>query len=182
MKKGFTLIELLVVIAIIGILSAIGLVSLNGAREKARDAQAKSDIGQMRTALTLYADDNGGGYPGQRGVLAANCVNADGTLTVHGIWGNVDAAGDNDFGVIVPDYLGSGLEAPVTPTATRDYFYCANNVFGSDATEYVLFYMLETGTGNVYYSLLEDGTVEDYSDGDMVIPTCGAVAAATCSA
>ncbi|MFA6512309.1 MAG: prepilin-type N-terminal cleavage/methylation domain-containing protein, partial [Patescibacteria group bacterium] len=31
-KKGFTLIELLVVIAIIGILSAIGLVSLNGAR------------------------------------------------------------------------------------------------------------------------------------------------------
>lgn len=37
-RPGFTLIELLVVIAIIGILSAIGLVILNGARERVPDA------------------------------------------------------------------------------------------------------------------------------------------------
>lgn len=62
-KKGFTLIELLVVIAIIGILSAIGLVALSGAREKARDAQRKSDIATMRTAMALYYDDHANTYP-----------------------------------------------------------------------------------------------------------------------
>jgi general secretion pathway protein G len=56
-KKGFTLIELLVVIAIIGILSAIGLVSLNGAREKARDSKRKSDVASIRVAMELYKDD-----------------------------------------------------------------------------------------------------------------------------
>lgn len=62
-RKGFTLIELLVVIAIIGILATIGLVALNGAREKARDATRKSDISQVKTALVLYADDNKNAYP-----------------------------------------------------------------------------------------------------------------------
>lgn len=61
--KGFTLVELLVVIAIIGILATIGLVALNGAREKARDAARKSDVGQVKTALLLYSDDYGSAYP-----------------------------------------------------------------------------------------------------------------------
>ncbi len=55
-KTGFTLIELLVVIAIIGILATIGIVSLNGSREKARDARRVSDIGAMASGLLLYRE------------------------------------------------------------------------------------------------------------------------------
>ncbi|MFH1780388.1 MAG: type II secretion system protein [Candidatus Nealsonbacteria bacterium] len=54
MKKGFTLIELLVVIAIIGILSSVVLVSMQGARAKARDARRLQDMKQIVTALQLY--------------------------------------------------------------------------------------------------------------------------------
>ncbi|MBU1110909.1 type II secretion system GspH family protein [Patescibacteria group bacterium] len=64
-KKGFTLIELLVVIAVLGILSAVVLVAINPAERlrSARDAGAKSDIGQIATALESYYTDTNGTYP-----------------------------------------------------------------------------------------------------------------------
>jgi general secretion pathway protein G len=58
LTAGFTLIELLVVIAIIGILSAVVLTSLNGARESARDAKRLSDVRQIQKALDMYYIDN----------------------------------------------------------------------------------------------------------------------------
>jgi len=56
-KKGFTLIELLVVIAIIGMLSALLVPNFMGARERARDAQRKSDLKQIQKALEMYRQD-----------------------------------------------------------------------------------------------------------------------------
>ena len=78
-SKGFTLIELLVVIAIIGILATIVLVSLNSARQKARDVRRIGDLRQVALALEMYYDD-AKSYPTP---AVAGCIagNYTGTLT-----------------------------------------------------------------------------------------------------
>lgn len=56
---GFTLVELLIVIAIIGILAVAGLVQLNGAREKTKDAKRIAGIRQIATGLHIWRDTHG---------------------------------------------------------------------------------------------------------------------------
>lgn len=62
MHHGFTLIELLVVVSLIGVLATLVLANLNAARERARDAQRKSDLRNIQTALRVYYNDNSA-YP-----------------------------------------------------------------------------------------------------------------------
>jgi prepilin-type N-terminal cleavage/methylation domain-containing protein/prepilin-type processing-associated H-X9-DG protein len=62
-RDGFTLIELLVVIAIIAILVAILFPVFAQARDRARQATCTSNLRQIGTAVTMYAQDYDETYP-----------------------------------------------------------------------------------------------------------------------
>lgn len=156
-RKGFTLIELLVVIAIIGILATIGLVALNGAREKARDATRKSDISQIKTALTLYADDNGNAFPAAVTAVTSSTTGPTGSGT--GIFNTASASNP-----ILPEYLS---KAPQDPTSNGTYHYTyATCAIGN--AHYVLYSALESPASS-YFWVKWDGTS---GDKDLTAPLC----------
>lgn len=63
--KGFTLIELLVVMAVLAILITAVLVAVNPASKfaSARNAQRRSHLYALMSAIYQYAADNGGAIP-----------------------------------------------------------------------------------------------------------------------
>jgi prepilin-type N-terminal cleavage/methylation domain-containing protein len=118
MKKGFTLIELLVVIAIIGILSGIVLVSLGGARTKARDANRQATIRQISSAMEMCYDD-------------ADCPTAGYGAEKYPTW----ATKTNVEGYAIGKYL----TIPTDPI--KDYTAAAN----TDDQKYCIYIALEGG-------------------------------------
>lgn len=57
-EKGFTLIELMIVVAIIGILAAIAIPNFMRYQAKAKQSEAKGNLGSIYTSLVTYYSEN----------------------------------------------------------------------------------------------------------------------------
>jgi prepilin-type N-terminal cleavage/methylation domain-containing protein len=62
-QSGFTLIELMIVVVIIGILAAIAVPAFTHFRDKAREAQVKSNCHTVQLLTEDFAAQNDGVYP-----------------------------------------------------------------------------------------------------------------------
>ena len=139
-KKGFTLIELLVVVAIMGMLAALAVVSLNNARQRARDARRVSDIKQIQTALELYFLDNAT-YPAtdttDYGYISGDCLSS-------GV-GFADDCADTVYMAVVPNNP-KPYDDGATPCAKEysDYLYTRDNT-----TTYSIKYCVGTAIGQI---------------------------------
>lgn len=118
LKKGFTLIELLVVISIIGILMAISLFGLQGARESSRDARRKSDLELIRSGLEIYKSDCNV-YPAASEVVKSTALEGTGNPS--------SCAVANIYISSVPaDPLDPDRKYPYSRPITTTYILCAS--------------------------------------------------------
>ncbi len=138
-SKGFTLIELLVVIAIIGLLSTLAVVSLGGAREKARDGRRVADMSSVRSGLDLYYTDNAK-YPEDTNVVFgtdAVSLNADG----------FDGAERVIMAALPTDPSDPSATCTGSDTEPCDFVYSA--VSGEAGQQYEIMFYLEGKTGTL---------------------------------
>ncbi|HKB88778.1 MAG TPA: prepilin-type N-terminal cleavage/methylation domain-containing protein [Patescibacteria group bacterium] len=126
--QAFTLIEMLVVISIIGILATLVAANLNSARSRARDAERKSDLKNISTALRIYYNDESR-YPASDNSNKIKACDPGGVSAC--TWG-----GEWNIGTTV--YMQTLPQDPLSPT--QDYRYVQDS---SDTDSYTLDACLE---------------------------------------
>ena len=108
-NKGITLIELLVVILIIGILGAVAIPGYSGYMQRARRADAKTALEQVRAAQEMWRAEKGG-YSTNVGELQTT-MGASATTVGYYTWGFSGTLNVNTFTATATPIVG-GPQVP----------------------------------------------------------------------
>ena len=118
--KGFTLIELLIVVSLLGILSTSVVVAANPVKRmaQARDAQRKTNIGEITNALQTYYTINGY-YPAENGCDSSIGIKVNGNCPPSSVQTNWDSTS-----AFYQALVGDSLKIlPVDPKNDTTYYY-----------------------------------------------------------
>jgi type IV pilus assembly protein PilE len=102
-KRGFTLIELLVTIVIVGILAAVAIPSYNSYMVRARRADAKTALEQLRASQEMFRAERG-----SYSTSLAQLVNS---------WGVPNVSGD--YAILLNSASATGFTAQAQPSTAR---------------------------------------------------------------
>ncbi len=139
-KRGFTLLEMLIVVIIIGVLASIALPQYIKTLEKARAAEAVTNIGSIRVSIDRYYYENDFDLTGATLPASGAC-----TLDI----GNPNDVTNKLYSYAISGLSGAGAERAYTVTATR--------TAGGD-TYNVWWVQTDNNTGALYKSANLGGT------------------------
>ncbi|MFA4931687.1 MAG: prepilin-type N-terminal cleavage/methylation domain-containing protein [Caldisericia bacterium] len=116
-RKGFTLVELAIVIAILGILAVVAIPKYEDMVSDARSAQARAQLGTVRSAIAIYYAKHQGTFP----------TTIDASLFADGNIASVDIGSGSVSTVVVV----TSIPSPVTGTGGWLYQYNSPAIAGT---------------------------------------------------